>query len=244
MHPYLVLDGLRISTWGLFVFLGGASLLVSGRICARYRRLSPEDVDWSWPLLMAGGFLGAHLYYLLAVARWPFAPLSWTDLLNPFAGTAVQGGMLGGLAAAWAYSKVRGIGVLKLADALSPGGALAQGIARIGCFLGGCCFGKETSSFALLGLDRQPVQLYETALDLGLAFFLYRRLKKRAPAGRVFFSYVAGYGVIRFVLQFLRDDDASNLLFGLAHSQYLSAAMIVAALVLLVQSKEAKWQSF
>jgi phosphatidylglycerol:prolipoprotein diacylglycerol transferase len=243
MHPYLVLHGLQISTWGLFVFLGGVSLLGSGRLCARFRGLSSDEVDWSWPFLMAGGFLGAHFYYLIAVARWPFAPVSWANLLNPFAGTAVQGGIIGGLAAAWLYSKVRGISVLRLADTLSPGGALAQGVARIGCFLGGCCFGKVSSIFSGLGLDRQPVQLYETALDAALAVFLYRRLKGGASDGRVFLAYVAGYSAIRFLLQFLRDDDSSNLLFGLAHSQYLSAAMLAAALVLLVKSKEVSWQS-
>src|SRR5262249_13593849 len=128
MHPYLLLHGVRVSTWGLFVFLGGASLLGSGRACARFRGLSTDAVDLSWPFLMAGGFLGAHLYYLLAVARWPSVSVSWADLLNPFAGTAVQGGILGGFAAAWMYSRASGLSPLKLADVLSPGGALAQGI--------------------------------------------------------------------------------------------------------------------
>jgi phosphatidylglycerol:prolipoprotein diacylglycerol transferase len=243
MHPYWVVHGLNVSVWGLFVFLGGASLLGTGRVCARFRGLSLDAVDMSWPFLMAGGILGAHLYYLLAVARWPWVPMSHAELLNPFAGTAVQGGILGGLAAAWMYSRVRGIRVHKLADVLSPGGALAQGIARIGCFFGGCCFGKTTTLWTGLGLDRHPAQLYEAGLDFALAFWLYRRLRSRVPVGNVFLAYAAGYSAIRFVLQFLRDDDTPNLLFGLAHSQYLSVAMIVVAMALLVQTKEAKWQN-
>ena len=42
-------------------------------------------------------------------------------------------------------------------------------------------------------------------------------------------SYLAGYGVIRFLVQFFRGDDVDRLVLGLAHSQYAALAMLLVA---------------
>ena len=44
------------------------------------------------------------------------------------------------------YSKIKGLKFLKYFDMLIPSVALAQGFGRIGCFLAGCCYGRETDS--------------------------------------------------------------------------------------------------
>jgi len=59
---------------------------------------------------------------------------------------------------------------------------------------------------------------------------LYGQLRRRGvPDGRVFLLYLGGYGVIRFVVQFFRGDDA---VWGLAHSQYTAVAMVAVAALL------------
>ena len=82
------------------------------------------------------------------------------------------------------------------------------------------------------GVPLHPAQLYEAALDAALAVWLHRRLEGGLPPGGAFWRYLGGYGVIRFAVQFLRDDDAGRLLFGLAHSQYLALAMLAGALAM------------
>ena len=82
------------------------------------------------------------------------------------------------------------------------------------------------------GVPLHPAQLYEAGLDLVLAVVLQRRLKTPAPAGSLVAFYLMGTSGIRFVVQFFRDDDRGHLLFGLAHSQFLSMALLTAGAVL------------
>lgn len=243
MYPAIILSpDLRISTWGLLVFLAGLSVLWLGRVNAPARGLSPEVVERLWPALLLGGFAGAHLYYLLAVAGWPLHRLPLGSVANIFAGTAVQGGILGGAAAAALYCRLRDLPLLSLCDALAPAGALAQAVTRVGCFAAGCCFGRRTDSFlgvvisspyadpaAPRGVPLHPAQLYETVLDLCLAAVLQRRLRARREPGILFAQYVMGASAIRFAVEFFRDDDAASLISGLAHSQFTSIALFAAA---------------
>ncbi len=110
-------------------------------------------------------------------------------------------------------------------------------LGRIGCFLGGCCFGKPTGgawgvvfpegsdAYAFYGGEAavHPTQLYEAAFLLALFFVLFFWLKKDALP-----FYCILYGIGRFCIEFLRADDRGSL-FGalLSPSQILSLALIV-----------------
>ena len=64
-------------------------------------------------------------------------------------GFVVFGGIIGGILTGFLYCRIKGLIFFKYADVILPSVALAQGFGRIGCFLAGCCYGKETESFFL-----------------------------------------------------------------------------------------------
>lgn len=243
MFPEIIVSpSIHLSTWGLFVSAAALAVLWLGRRNAPARGISAEIVEGAWPWLVFGGFFGAHLYYLIVVGGWPFHHVPFAGLINPFSGTAVQGGLLGGIIAAAAFLRYRKISFLGFCDVLAPAGALAQALTRVGCFAAGCCYGRPTHSFLGVvytspyadagtprGVPLHPAQLYEAVLDLCLAAFLQSRLNHRERPGRLFAVYLMGSALIRFSVQFFRDDDAGRLLFGLAHSQYLALAMLAVA---------------
>src|SRR5258708_3793111 len=101
-----------LSSWGLLVSCAALSVLWLGRRNASARGLSAETVERLRPWLILGGFAGAHIYFLLAVRHWPFAPVSLAQLGDIFAGTAIQGGLWGGACAAAAYSRFKGLPLL------------------------------------------------------------------------------------------------------------------------------------
>lgn len=205
-----------------------------------------DDVWGVWPWALVCGQIVSHTYFLLAVGDGAvFAWSSWSGL-NAFRGTSIQGGMVGGLLGIALYARRRNISALTLLDAFAPGGALANAVTRVGCFATGCCFGSSTSlpwgvvyrqapDGTPLGVPLHPAQLYEAGLDVALAWLIHRRLASRAPRrpGEAIVLYVGGISAIRFVVQFLRDDDAGRLTFGMAHSQYLALALIALAAALL-----------
>src|SRR5262245_31355826 len=60
---------------------------------------------------------------------------------------SAYGGLLFGIAAGALTAWLRGLPVARYVDAAVPALALATVCARIGCFLGGCCYGVPTHSF-------------------------------------------------------------------------------------------------
>jgi phosphatidylglycerol:prolipoprotein diacylglycerol transferase len=132
-------------------------------------------------------------------------------------GLASTGGIAAGLAAAVAAARLLGRSAAETLDAIVPAGLLALGIGRIGCFLGGCCFGRPTDlPWAVVLPDlgpppRHPLQLYAAAGDLGLVLLLAHR---RGPVGAVASRILIGFGLLRTVLETLRDPAATDLLPG------------------------------
>ncbi|MBI3550518.1 MAG: prolipoprotein diacylglyceryl transferase [Elusimicrobia bacterium] len=245
MHPFLVVFGREVPLWSVFVDAACVVAIVAGHLEARRRGVDRRALLSMWPWAILGGFVGAHAYFLLAASARALSDRPAAGALNLFQGTSVQGGLIGGALASWAYLRFMGQDALRVFDVCSPGGALAQGVARIGCFAAGCCWGRPTGgpfgvaferplSGAPAGASLHPAQLYEAAACAALAAFLHRRLEnERLPDGHVFLLYLLGYGVIRFVVQFFRADDDGRLLLGLAHSQYLALATAAACAALL-----------
>ena len=229
MHPILFNWGpLTFYTYGLLLGIGFvAGILVASR---RSRRagLDPDSLFWFFVLLLVGGVVGGRLVHV-ALNSWYYGDLlSIIDTRQ--GGLSIHGVLLGGVVAMAAYSKAKGIPFSLLADVIAPGVILGQAIGRIGCFFSGCCYGIETSgTWGFLtrfapGL-RHPYQLYESAADFAL-FALLMYLSDKVPfQGSLFASYVTGYSVIRFALEFFRDNDA--FLAGLSYGQW--AAILGAA---------------
>jgi phosphatidylglycerol:prolipoprotein diacylglycerol transferase len=132
------------------------------------------------------------------------------------------------------------------------GAALPIGIffGRLGCFFGGCCFGTVSGhpfalsfpaysaasekhfrdgllhSKGLASLPVHPTQLYEAIGCLAIAFYLVLWLHPRKRFdGQVLLAFLGLYALLRFVLEYLRDDDRGALL-GLSTSQLIGVLML------------------
>lgn len=137
--------------------------------------------------------------------------------------------------------KGRRVSVKSRLNDLAPCIPAGHCLGRIGCFLGGCCYGKPAGwapgvvfpagslPFERYGsLPLHPVQLYEAAFLLLLALLLFFWARERA-----FPLYLIGYGAGRFLLEFLRGDDRGCLLPGLSPAQAISLLLIAVGIVLL-----------
>lgn len=121
----------------------------------------------------------------------------------------------------------------ELAACIPPGHCLG----RVGCFFGGCCFGKPTDSAFGVVFPEGPTRTgFTAALSpcirrsctrpaflLALFFVLFFWLKKDALP-----FYCILYGAWRFGIEFLRADDRGSL-FGLplSPSQVISVALFI-----------------
>ncbi|MBR2388682.1 MAG: prolipoprotein diacylglyceryl transferase [Clostridia bacterium] len=113
---------------------------------------------------------------------------------------------------------------------------IAHGIGRIGCLMGGCCYGPKTDAWCgitmkNLGYKVIPTQLFE-AIFLFLLFSLtvyliYKKKPYNMPL------YMIGYGIWRFILEYVRADDrGQTVIASLTPSQLVAIIMIVSGAVL------------
>ncbi|MSP16433.1 MAG: prolipoprotein diacylglyceryl transferase [Myxococcales bacterium] len=155
-------------------------------------------------------------------------------------GLAYYGGFLLAAPVGFWYARRQKLGVWRVSDLTAPGIALGLFFGRIGCFLNGCCHGAQCDlpwavTFPQRSIPHNvhPAQLYEALGSLALFVLLYFVVRPRKRRhGEVFAWLLVGYGVLRFVLEFVRADPRGSL-FGLSTSQWIGIPLITAGFVLL-----------
>ena len=205
---------LTVRGYGLMVGIGVLVALLVGERRAKKRGL---DGDLIYGLTFATVFLG------FLVAKILFIITEWDNFIKaPMSyvagnGFVVFGGIIGGAVVIWAYCKWKKMDFLRYLDLMIPSVALAQGFGRIGCFLAGCCYGKETdawfgvtfteSQFAPNHVKLFPSQLVMSAGDFVIAAILFHYAKKDRTKGKTSALYLMLYSVGRFFVEFTRNDD-------------------------------------
>lgn len=117
-----------------------------------------------------------------------------------------------------------------------PSLAFSHALGRVGCFLAGCCYGKEIH-FHEFPFERYPVQLMESAGLIILGIFLWKNTKNKKWKLNPSY-YLVGYGSLRFCLEFLRGDIIRGIYtLGISTSQIVSIFMIIAGMFLIMKSK-------
>ncbi len=199
--------------------------------------------------LMVGARLGYVVFYNLPYfLKHPleiFLPFEFSNgiTFTGISGMSYHGGLIGILVAAGLYVRRNGLDLREVADLYIPGIPLGYTFGRLGNFINGELYGRITS--APIGMHfplaperalRHPSQLYEAFFE-GVFLFavLWSVRKARAPRGAMLAFYLAGYGVVRFFIEFFREPDAHlGFVVGFfSMGQVLCAAMIAAGIVLL-----------
>ena len=84
---------------------------------------------------------------------------------------------------------------------------------------------------AMFAFPVHPVQLYEAAVGLSLAVAAFAVFRRRTFEGQTLLVFTLAYGVIRFLLEYLRDDPERGSVFGFSTSQFISIALVPFAAV-------------
>ncbi|MBT8470800.1 MAG: prolipoprotein diacylglyceryl transferase [Deltaproteobacteria bacterium] len=171
-------------------------------------------------------------------------------------GLTYYGGLIAAAAFGIWFLKREGVPLYRGMDIAAIGISLGLVFGRLGCFLGGCCFGVNTDgpiglSFPpfspasesqwraglleaphLASLPVHPTQLYEAFGCLAITGFLLFWLRpRRRFDGQLMLTFIGLYAVLRFLLELLRADERGEFL-GLSTSQLLAipALLLVATL--------------
>jgi phosphatidylglycerol:prolipoprotein diacylglycerol transferase len=254
MYPELFRIGnFPINTYGVFLALAFlCAILITVKLAARDGLPREKIYDLClWMLLSS--LIGSKLLMLLTEPEYRDHPLQLLSLDFLRSGGVFYGGLIGAILTGYFLMRRYNLPWWKTADACAPGIAIGNFFGRQGCFAAGCCWGKPTTlpwgvKFTELGheitgvptdVPLHPTQLYESFAMLIVFFFLLWLHKHRRFSGQVILFYALLYSVIRFAIEFLRDDPRGDLfglttLTGLSTSQIISVIVGIAALILLI----------
>lgn len=176
-------------------------------------------------LSAVSSLIGARLLYVLTnLDAYRADGTEWWDI--GFHGFSLYGGILLALGSGWIGARLMKSDAVGLADITAPFIGIGIAVMRIGCFLHGCCFGKETSlpwgvRFPLLSPAHvyqlqhpggniltvrpvHPTQLYELAAVLTGSLIAVFLLKRHVPKGVPFLAFGIWFTAFRFFNHFLR----------------------------------------
>ena len=258
MFPAIHIFGFHVPSYSLMAVLG----LISYVVCYLFLVEKKENLDRVTSNRMlfvsALGFIVMYfsalffdgIYHSIEAGELRFGSITWL------------GGVLGSFPAMillihFLVPKAKG-NALYYFSLMVPGIVLGHFFGRLGCFLGGCCYGRPVASgdaFKFLGvifpegssaakqypgadgrsLPVYPTQLIESIFELILFFFMlatYKKLKKYNIS-----IYFIAYGVFRFLIEFLRGDDRGSVGGLLSPSQWSSILIIIAAIYLILYQR-------
>jgi len=202
---------------------------------------------WSAFGLIVGARLGYVLFYNFGYYMshpleiiLPFDPS--TGRYTGISGMSYHGGLIGTVLASVVYFRRRGLRFLRFADDFVVGIPLGYIFGRLGNFINGELYGRATdmpwgmyfpSDHA--HILRHPSQLYEAFLEGAVLFAVLWAIRNRKFAkGLRFPIYIAGYGVVRFIVEFFRqpDEHLGFVLVNMSMGQLLCISMVIVGIAL------------
>ncbi len=213
---FLSIGPLQFRWYGLMYVLAFVAtyLIIRSEVKRRNLPLTLDDVAdlvfYGALGVVLGGRLGYILFYKL--------PFYLSHPLQIFAvwegGMSFHGGFLGVVIALAVYARRKKIPFFTLIDMAALCAPVGLGLGRIGNFINGELYGRQTDvPWGIIfpgggNVPRHPSQLYEAFLE-GLVLFLIIRFASRRSfaTGVAGWTFVAGYGLFRFIIEFFRQPD-------------------------------------
>ena len=231
MLPVLFTFGdIPISSFGLFLALAFlASVLTIWKIARAYE-IDPEKILDLVLITFLIGLLVSRVYFV--ALNWElYNSLEKAILINRYPGLSFWGGMLGGFLALWFLVKQFKLRFWEVADFASVALLTGMVIGDLGCFLGGCAYGKISNLFIatpIVGLvgKRFPAPILEAILLLIVLLYLKKMVMKFHFAGKIVGLFMVFTGLIKFLMEYFRGD-TRILIWQITFGQVLSALSII-----------------
>lgn len=239
MHPILFKIGhFDLYTYGLMMALGVLTALFVMDSEAKRFGWNRDTITRMVVFDFLVGLAGARILYVLTRVGEPNVNI-WSILFNARAGFVYYGGLI----SSWLYLiwfiKKHKLPFWSVQDGMAMAICIGLAVGRIGCLMGGCCYGTPTDlpwgvvmvNDAALG-HLHPTQAYEFFMLVVFFAAMWWRRKHQAYAGELVVWFVGAYAIGRYVLEFWRGDLIRGFIIQdiLSTSQAVSIPMLVVAI--------------
>jgi phosphatidylglycerol:prolipoprotein diacylglycerol transferase len=209
------------------------------------RRHADDLVFYATLGILIGGRLGYVLFY--KPAEYFANP---GDIIRVWdGGMSFHGGVIGVSLAIFYMAWKNKLNWLRIHDYVACAVPFGLFFGRLANFVNGELWGRTADVpwaiiFTLAGEEpRHPSQLYEAGLEGIVLFlvlwFMFWKTKARHQPGKLVGTFLVGYGLSRFTVEFFRQPDAGleNLWWGLSMGQTLTVPMLIGGAWLIATAK-------
>ena len=242
MIPYITLT---IPTYGLMAVAGIIAALIylyyKMMVCENTYDLSMLDFGVLCLSAGLGCLVGSRSVFIITQLPILFEEFSFQRLVQAllFGGFVFYGGLFGAYAGVVIFSRVKKYQCIDMLNTITPAFVLFHVFGRIGCLLGGCCYGFKLSSELVIGnihFRYFPIQAVEAMVELLLFILIQTTPMKKNK----FMFYISCYAVYRFGIEFLRGDVVRGIWAGLSTSQWISIIVILVVIMYMYVSVKRK----
>jgi phosphatidylglycerol:prolipoprotein diacylglycerol transferase len=243
----LTLGPFEIRYYGIIYALGFvlAYLFLRTAVKTGKLKIEMEALDEYLIMLIIGVIVGARIFEVIFFSPGYYIQNPSEILMIWHGGLSFHGGLVGAGLMTWLFAKRHKIKFYDIADIVVIPTALALAFGRIANFINAEHYGKITDAVStpwcvvFSRVDeycRHPSQLYESLKNFFIFGFLlvykniHEKKKKSLKSGTMFWLFVLLYGILRFLVNFYRDDPT---VLGVSMGQLLSLLMVVTAVIFL-----------
>jgi phosphatidylglycerol---prolipoprotein diacylglyceryl transferase len=239
MHPEAFrIFGLQIYWYGVLITLGILGAIAYSWFRAKYYGMTHDDLTDLAFLVIIVGILGARIFYILTHLEFFIANPGQIFQLQ-MQGMAFLGIIIFNIPAVLIFASVRKINFWRMVDLAAPGIAIGYFFGRLGCFMGGCCYGPSCSWGIVepgtgIATPIFPTQLLNALVALiifGALWFIGKKFKLKA--GELFIWFIYLYAALSIGTEFLRADQGHSPILGtpLNAAQWGNIALIIVAVI-------------
>lgn len=167
--------------------------------------------------VMIGLVIGARLFYVVFYGDGYYWEHPLEILMTNHGGMSFHGGLVGGVIGGIVACRACKLSAWTVADLAAIGVPIALCLGRCANFVNGELWGKPTDlpwgvvfGGAAGDMPRHPSQLYEAFLEGVVLFIILQVMSRRKPPlpqGVYMGTFVLGYGIVRFLIEFVRVPD-------------------------------------
>jgi phosphatidylglycerol:prolipoprotein diacylglycerol transferase len=250
MYPVILkLGPLTFHSYGVMIAISFAigTLLAVRR--AEARGVPGEKMTDLALVVLVSSLVGSRILYV--IPHWSDFASDPIEVVRIWeGGLTLYGGVILAVLASYVFVRRERLPWARVADSVAVPLALGLGIARIGCFLNGCCHGRPSTGplglvfpkgsvagDAFPGAPVLATQLLESAFGFALVGVLWGVERTKPRDGVLILVVLIGYGTFRFLLDFARFyEEAMIVRLGgipLSVNQIVSLAAVVGGLLVL-----------
>lgn len=259
--------GIELKLYGLIISLGFLLGYLSAYYEAKRTKQEPDLYTDYVTYMVIPAIIGARMYYVI-FAFDKYKDNLWEIFNIRAGGLAIYGGIIACVITLVVFAKKRKQNIFLMSDTCAMGLLIGQILGRWGNFFNREAYGGYTDSLFAMAIPVQDAQvvneellshlvyfdgipyiqvhptfLYESLWNLGLLIIIFFYRKHKKFHGEITAIYFLGYGIGRFWIEGLRQDQlilATISGVAIPVSQLLAAIMVVVSVVFIIYGRKKK----